>query len=466
MKSYTRDNVVKHMSEIFSDIPDVIIGDIFDYLVKENLKLCKKFTSCNKEYSYENEMNHIIDELYEKLSEISIKESCNDCCQIDLQESSLNSGEFHKQCQDLYDNDIDFNRYMNLNLYFNQIQNDELNAYMKDFLKQNNKLSYLSVCMQNQQTISNPINPLKSNNLTNNNNIQRDILKLKKKPWNIFEIQNELIHYEMNIFSGILTKIFNSPRLFKVKEGKNKIWPPEGPGNESNLIQIKEIKLSSRSKESLKEIETMQSQIQDLNLSLRTKYSELNNILNNSNISEYKAIRSQEFKHKINSIKIDRLCLQKRLFNLVFNSQNSYFIDYFSTESNHNSQVVVDLHNFNRNETINLVIFTIVMIIKYKFQANIEKIFSKNIQNFKITQQELELSQKSFRGKFVDIYFCVGIGNHNNFHGNIDSPKLASLIRRISFALNLIWRFGSIGFIIVRIQDNPNWYKFFQEFLE
>lgn len=464
MKSYTRDNVVKHMSEIFSDIPDVIIGDIFDYLVKENLKLCKQLSSCDKEYSYENEMNNIINELYEKLSEISIKEGYNDCCQFDFQESSKNSGEFDKQYQDL-NNNIDFNRYLNLNFYFNQIQNDELDTYMKDFLKQNNKLSYLSVCTQNQQTSSNPINPLKSSN-NNNNSIQRDILKLGKKPWNIFEIQSELIHYEMNIFSSILTKIFNSPRLFKVKEGKNKNWPPEGPGNESNSIQIKDMKLSSRSKESLKEIEILQNQIQDLNLSLKLKYSELNNILNNSNISEYKAIKSQEFKHKVNSIKIDRLNLQKRLFNLVFNSQNNYFIDYFSTKSNHNSQVVVDLHNFNRNETINLVIFTIIMIIKYKFQANMEEILSKNIHHFKITQQELELSQKSFKGKFVDIYFCVGIGNHNNFHGNIDSPKLASLIRRISFALNLIWRFGSIGFIIVRIQDNPNWYKFFQEFLE
>ncbi|KAH8582032.1 uncharacterized protein ELE39_003191 [Cryptosporidium sp. chipmunk genotype I] len=467
MKSYTRDSVIKHMSEIFSDVPDVIIGDIFDYLVKENLKLCKQLSSCDKEDSYENEMIKICNELYEKLSEISIRDGCGDTCYINFQGSYLDSGEFGRQNQDLY-TDIDFNRYLNLNLCLNHIQNDGLDFYEKELLNHNKKLSYLSVCIRNQQTSNSMTNPLKGsiNNNNSNINIQRDLLKLRKKPWNIFEIQSELIKYEMNIFSNILTKIFNSPRLYKVKEGKNKNWPPEGPGSESNSIPLKELKIGSKIKESVEKIEILQKQIQDLNLSLKIRHSELNSVLSKSNISEYRAIKSQEFKNKINSIKIDRLNLQKKLFNLVFNSQNNCFIDFFSTKSNQDSQVVVDLHNFNRNETINLAIFSIIMVLKYKFKIKLEKIFSKNTDNYKITQQELELSQKSFKGKIIDIYFCVGIGNHNNFHGNIDSPKLASLIRRISFALNLMWRFGTIGFIIVRIQDNPNWYKFIQQFIE
>ncbi|OII73558.1 uncharacterized protein cubi_03356 [Cryptosporidium ubiquitum] len=456
MKLYTRDSVIKHMSEIFSDIPDVIIGDIFDYLVKENLKLCKKSNHA-KGNSYENEMIEICNHLYEKLSEISIKESYNSEY-IHFQESS-NSCDFDRYNLDL-DNNINFNRYLNLNVYFNQIQNHGLDFYENEFFDQDNKMSYLSVCSQNKQITNNNLNSLK------NTNLQRELLILKKRPWNIFQIQSELISHEMNMFSNILNRIFNSPRLFKVKESKNKKWPPEGPGNESSLIPIKEININSKSKESIEQIEFMQNQIRDLNLSLELKHSELNRIINQSNISEYKSIKIQEFKKKIQSIKIERLNLQKSLFNLVFNSQNSSFIDFFSTKSNHDSKVVIDLHNFNRNEAISLVIFSIIMILKYRFQTDLEKVFSKNSSNFEVNQQELESSQKSFKGNFIDIYFCVGIGNHNHLNGNIDPPKLASLIRRISFALNLTWRFGSIGFIILRIQDNINWYRFIQKFLE
>lgn len=450
------------MSGIFNDIPDVIIGDIFDYLVSNNLMLCKQSNNFREdEGGFESEIIKVCDELYEKLSEMSVTGS-----------SEYNLAQLHNQTLDsdnsfwpdnprVFENDIDFHMYLNLSSYFDQIQNGKLDLFEEELFENRDKVSYLSVCLRNMKAARN------QESLPNNIIFSSSILE--KKPWDVFVIQDELICHEMDAFGAILTRIFNSPRLFKIKESKNKRWPPEGPGSESTtLIPLKEVKLiDSNNSKDLEKIKVLQDQIQDLNLCLEQERLECIRALNKSSIAEYKKIKGQNFKKTILSLKMDKLELQKKLFNLIFNSQNNSFIDLFSVKNQNNSQVVIDLHNFNRAESINLVIFSIILILKYRFQTDLAKIFSKKNPNFDITEQELEASQNSFKGNFVDIYFCVGIGNHNHLKGNTDSPpKLASLIRRISFALKLNWRFGSAGFIIVRLQDNANWYRFIQKFLE
>ncbi|KAJ1612724.1 hypothetical protein OJ253_446 [Cryptosporidium canis] len=451
MKLHTRDNVVKHMSEIFTDIPDVIIGDIFDYLVSNSLDLCKQSTDCEED-RLQNEIFKVCDDLYIKLSEISLNGG-SDGSHIYSQESRLNSGDFCRQDLDLDDN-MDFCKYLNLSSYFDKIKLDEF-----DILENYSSKSYLSVCSRNIDTTPNQRSFLNSTNL-------QGLQMLRRKPWNIFTIQDELIHQEMNTFSTILTRIFNSPRLFKVKESRNRKWPPEGPGSESKLIPLREPRLISCSKQNLEQIGALKAQIQDLNLSLEIQRMEYNKILSNSNNTEYRAIKSQNFKDKTLSFKMKILELQKKLFNAIFNFQNTSFIDLFSTKPKSDPFVVIDLHNFNRSEAVNLVIFSIILIIKYKFQTELEKVLSKSTSSPHITEHELEISQKTFNGSFIDIYFCVGVGNHNKSSENIDPPKLASLIRRISYALNLTWRFGSTGFIVVRLQENPSWYRFIQQFLE
>lgn len=450
------------MSGIFDDIPDVIIGDIFDYLVSNNLKLCKQSNS-NTEENLESEIIKVCNDLYEKLSEISTKGDSGNYFTQSMDPLLLDSGNLRWPNSNEIDNDIDFHMYLHLSSYFDQIQNGKLGTFEEEELfGGQDKASYLSVCLRNMKTAKSQEASLPDKRVCTS------IGFLEKKPWDIFVIQDELIYHEMGIFGSILTQIFNSPRLFKVKESKNKRWPPDGPGSESTLIQLREVNLYPSSNENLEKIKVMQDEIQDLNHNLELLRLDYHKALSKSSVAEYKEIKSRNLKKTLLSLKRDKLELQKKLFNLVFNSQNGSFIDLFSSKTQHSFQVAIDLHNFNRAEAVNLVIFCIILILKYKFQTDLGKIFSKKNPNLDISERELGVSQKSFQGNFADIYFCVGLGNSNNSpDGNNDSsPKLASLIRRISFALNLNWRFGSLGFIIVRLQDNPDWYRFIQKFLE
>ncbi|KAF7458265.1 hypothetical protein HWI79_1174 [Cryptosporidium felis] len=452
-----RDYLVKYMSEIFDDIPDVVIGDIFDHLVSENVILSKQLRDnvCPGDtvssVNYEQEIVQVCEALYEKLIEISAKS-------------------FYQEAQD------------SGSLYFvgNHQNNLDLSPYFPDLSQidlphDHSRMSYLSACLKSNPKLGDEGNWYRNISGCSNSGKasppRTGVSGLRKRPWDVLAMQSgELVGSEVDMLRGILGEIFNSAKFFRVRESKCRKWPPDGPGKETMTIPLRSVKVEYYAgKSDLNSLEDLKRRIQDLNALLDEECSRQRRILTASNIKEYKLIKLQEFNDRIKSIKSEKKLLQVDHFNLLFNTQNSGFIDFILGKSKYENQVNIDLHNYTRNEASDLMIFCIVMILKFKFKTEFKSmILTESLKS--ISEEELTNSQKSFKGDFVDIWVCVGVGNHNSAKDNKWDegihPKLASLIRRMSFALNLPWRFGSSGFIVIRLQDNVDWLKYLKGYYQ
>ncbi|KAK6591208.1 hypothetical protein RS030_101638 [Cryptosporidium xiaoi] len=419
---YRREDVIKQMSEIFNDIPEIIISDIFDIIVSENLVLNNKTDSKIRNNNSENLNNYLGDmidvhnKLFDKLLEITNTENS-------------------------VDNEIFINNNDN-NIF------DTANKY---------NMSYLDVCLQNKKSINNIILNKLENDL---------VIKLKKRPWDLIYIETNIINNEIEFLKNYLNKIFNSDKLYKIRENKNKLWPPDGPGIESKFIPIRIIDNSNINKNKIKEaVIKLRNELNITNDVISKLNIEYNKIINNTNIKEYKLIKSEELSNKLDKIKLKKKKIENDYYNEIFNLQNIDFIN-FILDSKSDNITFIDLHNYNRNEALSVTIFCITMILKFKLNVNFENSFLiyDNKEEL-INSDKLYVSQKNFKGNYVDLYICVGLGNYNYINNNI-KPKLASLIRRLSYAFNLTWRFGVNGIIILRIQDNIDWYRYISRTLE
>ncbi|KAH8740634.1 hypothetical protein FG386_002596 [Cryptosporidium ryanae] len=422
---YKREDIIRQMSEIFRGIPDVIIGDIFDSIVSEDIKLYNKTDAKNSNIDdnsssnkYVDDMINVHNKLFDKLSEIT--ESGNN---VDI---------------DIYND-----------------KNDVFESFSED------SVLYLDVCMKNCDLIN--------NRLILNNRVETGLInKLKKRPWDLSYIEKNIINSEFKLIKGYLDKIFNSSKLYKIKESENKFWPPEGPGFESKFIALKVTNNYFNDEYKRNElIIKLRDEIKYLTDIINQSNIEYNKSINNTNIKEYRLIKCRELKVKLDKLKLEKKIAENKYLNEIFNSQNSNFIE-FILQSKSENITLINLHNCNRNEALNITIICIVMILKFKLNVDFDNTFFKNnYNNVKklISNDELYLSQKNFKGNYVDLHICVGLGNNNYTINNV-KPKLASLIRRLSYALNLTWRFGINGVIILRVQDNVDWYKYINQTLK
>ncbi|KAL7068263.1 hypothetical protein ACR3K2_13140 [Cryptosporidium serpentis] len=381
--------------------------------------------------------------------------------------------------QDLADIDLKFSEYLDLMI--------EALCFMSctdDYSK--NSSSYLSIC----EKFKNCGDSLKRNldvsssSLEEENNVKSFTSKgfskilISKYPWDLKIIENLYVKENFDILKLFLLNVQNSSGFYRVKESKDKRWPPSGPGNECYSITIRKIGInkgnSARSEEDSQLLKDMKNNIKDLIMRRQDKKFELNSILARSQIKEYNIMKIEDNRKVIDNINTKIAEARLEYYSTLFNDRNKSFIEYIcdsQAEISKNNMVFMDIHGYNRDESVNVICLCIALILKYKLDVNISDYINNNnygynkVENKGLKAQceickssshrNLIISSDLFKNySFIDLYICVGVGHHiNNRY-----PKLASLVRRISSALHLPWRFATEGVVILRILKHFSWF--------
>ncbi|EEA05518.1 uncharacterized protein CMU_025240 [Cryptosporidium muris RN66] len=383
-----------------------------------------------------------------------------------------------KRNQDLTDVDLKFSEYLDL-----MIETLCFMSYTDDYSKKSD--SYLDICerFKNYRVFLKKSLNMLSSSLEGDNNVKSSTSKsfskilIPKYPWDLKKIENLYVKENFDILKLFLLNVQNYSGFYRVKESKDKIWPPSGPGNECYSITIREVGIdkgnSTRSEEDNQLLKDMENNIKDLIIRRQDKKFELNSILARSQIKEYNIMKIEDNRKIIDNINTKIVETRLEYCSTLFNNRNKSFIDYIcdnQAETSKNNMVFMDLHGYNRDESVNIICLCIALILKYKLDVNISEYINNNNNGYnKVENKELKvqceicksmshrnliMSSDLFRNySFIDLYICVGMGNHIN-----NRPKLASLVRRISSALHLPWRFATKGVVILRILKHFSWF--------
>ncbi|OII77075.1 hypothetical protein cand_022020 [Cryptosporidium andersoni] len=382
-----------------------------------------------------------------------------------------------KRNQDLTDIDLKFSKYLDL-----MIETLCFMSHTDDYSKKSD--SYLDICerFKNYEDFLKKSLNMSSSSLEGNNNVKSSTSKgfskilIPKYPWDLKIIENLYVKENFDILKLFLLNVQNSSGFYRVRESKDKRWPPSGPGNECYSITVREVGInkgnSTRSEEDSQLLKDMENNIKDLIIRRQDKKFELNSILARSQIKEYNIMKIEDNRRIIDNINAKIAETRLEYCSTLFNNRNKSFIDYIcddQAEISKNNMVFMDIHGYNRDESVNIICLCIALILKYKLDVNIPDYINNNNEYNEVENKGLKaqceicksmshrnliISSDLFRNySFIDLYICVGMGHHIN-----NRPKLASLVRRISSALHLPWRFATKGVVILRILKHFSWF--------